>query len=435
MKWPIFPYLIVLSVGLLGGGNAAAQTRFQAFNVNFPDPFPLADNKVGIRYWGASFGATSTAEPGLSVATDGRALLLFDPPEFEGRLAALNEPTVPSKETEIRFPFVGSGIDVLYLDDAIGEVFEWEIVDSGSNDNFNVVASGSVDTNHGGAFGTYNRQTATLAAQGTLPTDRIHMLRLKATDTDGLGGGGNWRVFIDAIDVHDNTPLNYDDDSNVSGNWTYTTPGLWDIGFADNGFFEATRSGTAGPGETVDIDFTGTSFVLSGMEWGDTNFGPNEFRVTGTYNWEIDGGALGSGTINSVLDVSTGVRWPTLQVNGLPSGPHTLTLTNNGSDQSYQGDFNIDNLINNVDFMVWQRGGSPNGATAGDLALWESGFGGTAFSNLGFMIFDTLATFDAGVGPVSESSVAVPEPSTMLLAVSLLVMVIGRPARSSVTAR
>jgi hypothetical protein len=31
--------------------------------------------------------------------------------------------------------------------------------------------------------------------------------------------------------------------------------------------------------------------------------------------------------------------------------------------------------------FIWQRGGSPNGATAGDLALWQSNFGAGGMSS------------------------------------------------------
>lgn len=422
-KW-LTLFVLVIGITTLATSRGNAQTRFKAFNVNFPK-YPLADNKFGIRYWNASFGASDV--PG----EDGDALLLFDPVEFKARLAALGETNVPSKAIELRLPFVGSGIDVRYLKDNIGESFEWEIVDSGSNDVFDVVSSGTVNTNAGGAG--FSLATATLAPQGSLPTDRIHMLRLKTTDTDGLGGGGNWRVFVDSVDVYDNTPLTYDDDSNISGNWHFTNPGLWDIGFADNDFYEASRSGTAGVGETVDVSFHGTSLVLSGFEWGDTDTGSSEFRVTGSYDWAIDGGFGGSGTIDASLDVSAGVRWPTLLVNGLPTGDHTLTITNKGSGGAFPanfgymifdslatfdsgisstpGDFNSDHVVNGADFLIWQRGLSPSPLSANDLMDWQANYG-----------LGTLTT---------ANSVAVPEPTSWLIALVAATIVIHASRRSA----
>jgi len=37
-------------------------------------------------------------------------------------------------------------------------------------------------------------------------------------------------------------------------------------------------------------------------------------------------------------------------------------------------------LIDGNDFLVWQRGGSPNGATASDLTHWEDNFGITGLA-------------------------------------------------------
>jgi hypothetical protein len=41
------------------------------------------------------------------------------------------------------------------------------------------------------------------------------------------------------------------------------------------------------------------------------------------------------------------------------------------------GDFDDDGDVDGNDFLLWQRGGSPNGATSGDLALWEDNYGMT----------------------------------------------------------
>lgn len=42
---------------------------------------------------------------------------------------------------------------------------------------------------------------------------------------------------------------------------------------------------------------------------------------------------------------------------------------------SLAGDFNHDHDVNGVDFLIWQRGGSPNPLSAQDLALWKSNLG------------------------------------------------------------
>ena len=58
--------------------------------------------------------------------------------------------------------------------------------------------------------------------------------------------------------------------------------------------------------------------------------------------------------------------------------------------QPVAGDFNGDGEVDGADFLVWQRGGSPNPLSAGDLATWKGAFGGPAIA-------------------------AVPEPTTALL--------------------
>jgi hypothetical protein len=39
------------------------------------------------------------------------------------------------------------------------------------------------------------------------------------------------------------------------------------------------------------------------------------------------------------------------------------------------GDFDLDGDVDGRDFLVWQRGGSPNGINSGDLALWQAQYG------------------------------------------------------------
>ncbi|NOZ73673.1 MAG: PEP-CTERM sorting domain-containing protein, partial [Chloroflexi bacterium] len=42
------------------------------------------------------------------------------------------------------------------------------------------------------------------------------------------------------------------------------------------------------------------------------------------------------------------------------------------------GDYDADGDVDGNDFLVWQRGGSPNGAIAGDLQEWETNYGNAA---------------------------------------------------------
>jgi hypothetical protein len=64
------------------------------------------------------------------------------------------------------------------------------------------------------------------------------------------------------------------------------------------------------------------------------------------------------------------------------------------------GDFDLDGDVDGRDFLVWQRGGSPNPASAGDYAQWRMNF---------------------GTGGATAAAGAVPEPSglaAMLLAIA-----------------
>ena len=72
------------------------------------------------------------------------------------------------------------------------------------------------------------------------------------------------------------------------------------------------------------------------------------------------------------------------------------------------GDFNGDELVNGVDFMIWQRGGSPDPRSASDLALWAGDFGATS---------------------ATANLAAVPEPTSLLLCVMGGLAVCGRRRR------
>ncbi len=72
------------------------------------------------------------------------------------------------------------------------------------------------------------------------------------------------------------------------------------------------------------------------------------------------------------------------------------------------GDFDADGDVDGADFLLWQRGGSPptNPLNGSDLALWETNFGGTPSVTL-----------------------AIPEPSTAILASLLFATIYFRPLR------
>jgi hypothetical protein len=77
--------------------------------------------------------------------------------------------------------------------------------------------------------------------------------------------------------------------------------------------------------------------------------------------------------------------------------------------QPVAGDFNNDGIVDGADFLVWQRGESPNPLSPGDLDAWKAAFGGPSIA-------------------------AVPEPTAALLMTSALLgsILAVREARRSV---
>ena len=73
--------------------------------------------------------------------------------------------------------------------------------------------------------------------------------------------------------------------------------------------------------------------------------------------------------------------------------------------QPAAGDFDDDGDIDGNDFLVWQRGDSPNALSQADLDVWKANFGG---------------------GSLAASSSAVPEPTTCTLALAALCLVMSR---------
>jgi T5SS/PEP-CTERM-associated repeat protein len=83
--------------------------------------------------------------------------------------------------------------------------------------------------------------------------------------------------------------------------------------------------------------------------------------------------------------LAAGLKWE------LEYTPNSASLTVvEGSDGDFDGDGDVDGR----DFLIWQRGGSPNPRSASDLADWQANY---------------------GVAPVTSVSMAVPEPGNVLL--------------------
>ena len=134
-------------------------------------------------------------------------------------------------------------------------------------------------------------------------------------------------------------------------------------------------------------------------------FSPLDVGITvpqGTYEGNLSSGAFGDGV--NVEDISDLTGTNTTSGNGgysVAGNVATLTLPlkfilAEGADPETEftgtwtatyalappadGDFNDDGVVDGADFLVWQRGGSPNPLSAGDLETWKGAFGGPAIA-------------------------------------------------------
>ena len=72
----------------------------------------------------------------------------------------------------------------------------------------------------------------------------------------------------------------------------------------------------------------------------------------------------------SAAPLANGLAW------AIAHAPTSLTLQ--VISTGVTGDFNLTGLVDGADFLLWQRGGSPNPLSSSDLALWKSNFGASA---------------------------------------------------------
>jgi hypothetical protein len=133
-----------------------------------------------------------------------------------------------------------------------------------------------------------------------------------------------------------------------------------------------------------------------GGDWGEAN--PTENRLTelkaAGSTTLTPGTAFGLGNLFN----ATGLQ--DLQFEFLFGGeqvPRTGIVTYS-APSSLPGDFDGDGDVDGRDFLVWQRGGSPNQLSASDLADWQ-------------------ATYGAGSFTADLSAANVPEPTALLLVV------------------
>jgi hypothetical protein len=69
------------------------------------------------------------------------------------------------------------------------------------------------------------------------------------------------------------------------------------------------------------------------------------------------------------------------------------------------GDFDGNGQVDGADFVVWQRGGSPNPVSAGDLATWRANFGSTGASGSIGAVPEPASAIVAAVGLMGFAAV------------------------------
>ncbi|TWU28155.1 beta strand repeat-containing protein [Bythopirellula polymerisocia] len=178
--------------------------------------------------------------------------------------------------------------------------------------------------------------------------------------------------------------------------------------------------------------FTGNVSLASlgslGIDIGGT--APDEFdalttseflSIDGTLNVSLEGGFQPQlGDSFGILRGEAGFAgmFDTLNLPALNPGlawlvnPGGITVSLNVVSSGATGDFDGDGDVDGRDFLVWQRGGSPNGINSGDLAVWQAQYGNP---------------------PLAAASAVVPEPGAGIILCVGIMALICMPRPTSAT--
>ena len=139
------------------------------------------------------------------------------------------------------------------------------------------------------------------------------------------------------------------------------------------------------------------------------------FKANPTANNLSELNPFGSADMSSGDELDLGIAWDTTGAEDLifryqtPDGAlrtGTVTYGELAVIETATGDFDGDGDVDGRDFLRWQRGGSPNPLSAGDLALWQNQYGTS--------------------GGLQAAVAAVPEPSAGLLFVVTATLLVSR---------
>ncbi|NOZ40752.1 MAG: hypothetical protein GXP24_11075 [Planctomycetes bacterium] len=170
----------------------------------------------------------------------------------------------------------------------------------------------------------------------------------------------------------------------------------------------------------ADALFVGVGGLLAG-QFDALDIG-GDAMLAGALNVSLDPGfALTAGDTFDIVDIAGTASG---NFNGLADGALVgnfggvdLFIDYNGGDGndvalftvSLSGDFDADGDVDGSDFLAWQRGEVSNPPSASDLSDWETNFG--------------------TVAPLAASSTAIPEPSSLIIALLLSGLVTTIPSR------
>ncbi|TWU27401.1 virginiamycin B lyase family protein [Bythopirellula polymerisocia] len=243
-----------------------------------------------------------------------------------------------------------------------------------------------------------------------------------------LNFGGNITGF-GTVDMPDDPAKPFINNGNLTGDSLaepLTLAGyVKGVGTYDNVAFAGTFSpgfspakvnlGSASYNGTLEIEIGGLSPGSSGYDQVNHILGDGIAELGGTLEVSLLGAfepVVGNSfevltAVGGVLGTFTDVVLPSLEAGlswSLLYEPNAVLLS---VVDVVNGDFDLDGDIDGRDFLVWQRGGSPNPFSSGDLALWQTEYNG---------------------GLLAATSVAVPEPASwvLLLAAACLLLRIGK---------
>ena len=149
----------------------------------------------------------------------------------------------------------------------------------------------------------------------------------------------------------------------------------------------APRDYASTDGQILPINQNAALFSLLGTKYGGDGritYGLPDLRGRTTV-----GVGHGTGLTDRDLGDKYGAESSFLGTNNLPSHTHEFIVLD--------GDFDFDVDVDGYDFLKWQRGESPNPLSPADLDAWQMNYG--------------------AVAPLATSSTAVPEPTSLLLAI------------------